>query len=134
MASIRKVWLNPHGGGVVNMGIESCTVDPPHYRVHVRENLFPAEPTPEHPLRHTVNVGLFDDTDLRQIRDAIDDYLEQSESNVVEATPTGMKDRIEVHDRKNLYCTGKTFEEAVVEYLRRPGMELLPVKKIVIYQ
>jgi hypothetical protein len=44
-------------------------------QVVVREMTTPANPTPEHPLRHTINLGLFDDEDLIKIYSTIQQYL-----------------------------------------------------------
>ena len=38
--------------------------------------LFPDHPTPEHPLRHTLCIGLLSDDDLIMIVDSINAYLD----------------------------------------------------------
>jgi hypothetical protein len=72
-----KVWLTQWPGceSLATLSIESARIEPAHYRVSVRESLFPESPTAAHPRRHVINLGLLERDDLIAIRDAINKYL-----------------------------------------------------------
>lgn len=69
--TIKKVWVTDKDGELYSLSIESSTPELSHTRIKLSEMLFPANPTEKNPLRHTVNVGLFDIYDLQDIYDAI---------------------------------------------------------------
>jgi hypothetical protein len=56
---IKKIWVNDQRG-FISLTFESADPAFPHLRVHAfGDALFPADPTPEKPLRHTMQVGPF---------------------------------------------------------------------------
>ena len=74
--NIKKVWLHTgDDSGLTTLSIESSNAMNDYMRVKADENLFPAKPTPENPLRHTVVLGLFDRDDLWTLKEAIDKHL-----------------------------------------------------------
>lgn len=73
--AIKKVWVNESGADLYSLSIESARVSEPHMRVKVVELVFPANPTPEHPLRHTINLGLLTEEDLHKIYETLFKFL-----------------------------------------------------------
>jgi hypothetical protein len=73
----KKAWLTPWPtcDSLAVLSIESAQIEPSHKRLSIRESLFPAAPTPTHPQRHVINIGLLERDDLAAIRDAITEYL-----------------------------------------------------------
>lgn len=65
---LKKVWINDTGRKNYSITFESANPKELWNRILVGENVFPAEPTKEHPLRQTVNLGNFDIEDLRLIQ------------------------------------------------------------------
>lgn len=76
MNSLKRAWLTPHDAGLAALTVESGHPEIDYKRIRAESRNFPAEPSPEHPLRHTIVLGLFDVDDLLKIRSAIDSYLE----------------------------------------------------------
>jgi hypothetical protein len=78
MTTLKKVWITewPTALDLFSLSLESAQAEPEYARVHVEQNLFPAVPTPERPLRHVVKLGLLNRDDLVAIRDAIDRTLD----------------------------------------------------------
>lgn len=75
MSSIKKVWLTEAGADLFSITFESAQPEQEHMRVKAKEMLFPAKPTPEHPLRHTLNLGLLDIDDLDTLFNALGTFL-----------------------------------------------------------
>lgn len=75
MSQIKKAWITEHDAGLVALSIESANPEADYTRITAVGMLFPAEPSSEHPLRHTVAIALLDEDDLRMIRDVINEYL-----------------------------------------------------------
>ena len=77
MSSIKKVWVTAADADadLFSITFESAQPKEPHLRVEARQMLFPANPTPEHPLRHTLNLGLLDIDDLEMLFKALDTFL-----------------------------------------------------------
>lgn len=75
MSSIKKVWLTEAGADLFSITFESAQPQDSHMRIKAREILFPANPTPEHPLRHTLNLGLLDVDDLGMLFNALGTFL-----------------------------------------------------------
>lgn len=71
MSNIKKVWTTEIGRGLCSLSIESANADLP---ISIHEHTFPANPTPDHPKRHTINLGVFDDEDLQMLRKVLGDY------------------------------------------------------------
>jgi hypothetical protein len=80
---LKKVWLTDVANGTYSVTLESNNPQDICNRIVVFENLFPAEPTDKHPLRQTVNLGIFDAVDLRLIRDELSKII--SEDSFTEA-------------------------------------------------
>jgi hypothetical protein len=72
---IKSCWVATHPGSCSTLTIESGNPSEKDYRISAHDLLFPAMPSPEHPLRHTINLGVFDDEDLQRISDVILGYL-----------------------------------------------------------
>jgi hypothetical protein len=71
---LRKFWITENDAGLSSITFESK--DPStQVKLSIREALFPDNPSTEHPLRHTINLGLFNDSDLQCIHDVIGEYL-----------------------------------------------------------
>lgn len=75
MMTIKKVWLTEIANGLFTMTLETESPSPDVAKIVTRTFRFPIEPSPEHPLRETTSVGLFDDEDLLMISDALADHL-----------------------------------------------------------
>jgi hypothetical protein len=77
MNSIKKVWVSniSERSEIYSITFESSTPDVDFLRVRAREMSFPAEPTPEKPLRHTVNIATFSREDLIEIYNTIGQAL-----------------------------------------------------------
>ena len=73
MNLIRKAWLTQVTDDLCSLTIESAHPTD-EKKLVVNELSFPAVPTPDHPLRHTINLGLISIDDL--LGDAIQDYLD----------------------------------------------------------
>lgn len=73
--TLKKAWLTEGDASLSSLSLESAEPMPEYCRIHAHEHLFPAEPTPSHPLRHVINIGLFSFDDLIAIRDAINKHL-----------------------------------------------------------
>lgn len=72
---MKSAWIAPYEAGLVSIVIESEHPEIEYKRIRIRDSVFPVTPTPDHPLRHTVNIGLLDRDDLFLLRDTIDIYL-----------------------------------------------------------
>jgi hypothetical protein len=74
--TLKKAWLTewPTADGLYTLSLESAETDQIH-RLSADHRCFPANPTPEHPLRHVVKLALLSDDDLRSIRDAINGVI-----------------------------------------------------------
>ena len=72
MSSIKKVWIAPWEAGLVSLCFESENVEHDYERLKIKEMLFPAVPTKEHPLRHTVSVSLLSQEDIDAIAEELD--------------------------------------------------------------
>ena len=77
-AQLRHVWFTEHGSRLVMMSVEVNNPAPEAPAPHCTEMSFPAEPSPEHPLRRVMKMGILNEDDLCMIRDAINEYLEES--------------------------------------------------------
>lgn len=75
MNAIKQVWITEHDANLVALSIESTHVHQKHMRVKVYEAEFPDVPSTRHPLRHVVNISLFDENDLKKILLAICKHL-----------------------------------------------------------
>jgi hypothetical protein len=73
---LKKCWITPCSRASFSLSFESTGTEVIN-RIYVKENVFPDKPTPEHPLRHTINFGQFDDNDLLNIADTIYDFLSE---------------------------------------------------------
>ena len=60
MGQIKKCWVT-FQGDLCSLTIESSN---PEVGLYAKERTFPANPTPEHPLRHTINIGILDQDDI----------------------------------------------------------------------
>lgn len=67
MSTIKKVWITKHDGGMIDISIESKTVEPKGIRVKIQERFGKDF--------HKVIIGLLDTEDLDMILEAIDSYL-----------------------------------------------------------
>jgi len=69
---LKKCWIT-YGDGtdLCSITLES---DDPLIPVTAREINFPAEPTPECPLRHTMNIGVFTQNDIDLLAKLLDQY------------------------------------------------------------
>ena len=70
---ISKVWFTEHGADLVMLSM--AVADPTSPGPDVESRTFPAVPTPEHPLRKTLMVGLLDTEDLLMLKAAIEKEL-----------------------------------------------------------
>jgi hypothetical protein len=71
MLTLKKCWLTEAGCSLFSLTLESSDPEKIVQRISVIENSFPKEPSEKHPLRHTINLGLFDIDDLTEVYDAI---------------------------------------------------------------
>lgn len=74
MNTIKKVWLTEQGMEIYSLSIESASLVQ-HEKLSVRSEEFPTNPTPSHPKRHVVNIGLLGYDDLAQLHYAIEQIL-----------------------------------------------------------
>ena len=70
---ISKVWFTEHGSDLVMLSM--AVADPTGIGPDAESRTFPVNPTPEHPLRKTIIVGLLDTEDLLLLKEAIDKEL-----------------------------------------------------------
>ena len=75
MGAIKQVWITEHDSDLVALSIESENVKDKWMRVKVYEAEFPEVPSIRHPLRHTINLSLFSEDDLKKILLAICKHL-----------------------------------------------------------
>lgn len=71
---LRQAWVTEFEAGLTSLSLESNRTMPEHNRVRIREMIYP-DNIPLENRRHVLVVSLFDDLDLRKIRDAINKYL-----------------------------------------------------------
>jgi hypothetical protein len=73
---LKKVWLTSHTADLSTITLKSNYPDNEDCkRIRADNMLFPKEPTPEYPLRHTMVIGLLSREDLISMRDAIDIHI-----------------------------------------------------------
>lgn len=72
MSKLKKVWISKSAPYSISMEYVNHRDIP--YSLNTQR--FPADPTPEHPLRQTSVLGVLDQESLRMLRDAIDEVLE----------------------------------------------------------
>jgi hypothetical protein len=70
---LKKAWVTEHDAGLAMLSLE-CS-NPGGAGPHCDERTFPAKPSPEHPMRRVIVVGLLDEDDLILIRDTINEIL-----------------------------------------------------------
>ena len=75
---LKKAWITPGDGDFCALTLESAEVTPEYRRLLVRESTHPANPTPQHPLRHAIVIPLLSDADLAAIYRVIGEYLHES--------------------------------------------------------
>jgi hypothetical protein len=75
---LKKAWITPGDGDFCALTLESAEVTPEYRRLSVRESTHPANPTPQHPLRHAIVIPLLSDEDLAAIYRVIGEYLHAS--------------------------------------------------------
>lgn len=77
--NIKKCWINETDSGLVSLTIESenptVNITGETRQVMVKEMTFPKNPTPEHPLRHTINLGLLNEEDVLKLYNTIQEHL-----------------------------------------------------------
>ena len=73
---LRKFWINEISHSLVSLSFESKNPELIENRLSVKETTFPQNPSNEHPLRHVINIGLFNDNELFQIYAIIKKHLE----------------------------------------------------------
>lgn len=69
---IKKAWLNEISRDCFSLSLESAN---PEIPIYTNQLTFPDKPTPTHPKRHTINIGVFDKDDLLKIKSIIEEYL-----------------------------------------------------------
>ena len=69
---LKKVWITKNCERLYSITLESSD---PELPINAACMKFPNLPTPQHPLRHTTNIGLLNIDDLLDIRNAIDEFL-----------------------------------------------------------
>lgn len=72
--TIKKVWLTEIEP-FTSLSLESADPLEEHTRLHFREALYPADPTPENPLRHVLVISCLTDEDLAMLYNGIGEYL-----------------------------------------------------------
>lgn len=76
MKLLKKAWLTKHTDDLCTLTLESAfPQDEDRKRIHIDDNLFPNNPTPEHPLRHTIIIGMLSREDLINLESAITTYI-----------------------------------------------------------
>jgi len=81
MDTFKKCWIATQSRrDIYSITFESENPSDLTKKLSVNEMLFPAKPSLDHPLRHTINLGLFDSDDLIAIRDTIDKFLNEEKS------------------------------------------------------
>jgi hypothetical protein len=75
---VKKAWITPwpNSAELVTLSIESADTEPADQRLSIYDRVFPTTPTPAHPQRHVLSIGLLEPEDLKMIRDALSAYLE----------------------------------------------------------
>ena len=69
---LKKCWITyADGSELCSITLESSD---PNVPVTARDLTFPAEPTPENPLRHTMNIGVFTQSDIDLLAKLLDQY------------------------------------------------------------
>lgn len=71
--NLKKCWITDQGADLVTLSFESEHTD--FKKLRVRENDFPDNPTPEHPKRHTISLGMLDSDDLLKIYNVLTAYF-----------------------------------------------------------
>jgi hypothetical protein len=74
MPSLKQAWVTPllcSHQDLFSISLESEHVTEEFRRIHQVENVFPAEPTPEPPLRHVMVISVLDLKDIVTLRDAL---------------------------------------------------------------
>ncbi len=69
---LKHIWSTPHGAGLLSISFESANAEEAHQRITIAEGAFPAKPNKKYPLRHTINIGLFDEDDINMIAQCFD--------------------------------------------------------------
>ncbi|RQS39747.1 hypothetical protein [Burkholderia sp. Bp8990] len=78
MNTLKRVWWTDHStprNGICTISLESADATAEHRRLRAEERAFPANPTPEHPLRHVVVLSLLGVDDVRMLRDTCNQIL-----------------------------------------------------------
>lgn len=72
--TLKKVWLTEHEN-LSSLSMESEDPSQPHTRIIFHESFHPANPTPEHPLRHVLVISCLTDEDLCKLHKAIGRHI-----------------------------------------------------------
>jgi len=73
---LKKVWLTKHTDDLSTITLESMfPQNEDCKRIHIDSILFPNNPTPKNPLRHTMVIGMLSREDLINLESAITSYL-----------------------------------------------------------
>ena len=80
MNYIKKAWITPWTDNLSSLTIESENAK--EFKLEVSERTFPVNPTFEHPLRHTINIGLLSYEDMITLYKTIKTYLEDKNGYV----------------------------------------------------
>jgi hypothetical protein len=76
--SLKKAWITKVTDRIASLTLESNNPDEVCNRIYFNEMLFPNNPSDQHPLRHTINLGMFNLEELEIIKNTIEDYLENN--------------------------------------------------------
>jgi hypothetical protein len=72
MSSIKKIWIDKHDGGMIEISLQSEHIQPKSMRVKAVE-VKSGEPT----SLHKIKVGLLSQDDLEMIVEVIEEYLDR---------------------------------------------------------
>jgi hypothetical protein len=77
MDNLKRAWINELTPDLLSITLESEHILPDIHDLQVVEMTGPVEPTPEHPKRHTINLGYFSIGDLIEINETLDKFIRE---------------------------------------------------------
>lgn len=73
---LKKAWITPNDQfDLHTLTLESKKTEPIHERLWISESCHPANPMPEHPLRHVIVIHHFSTEDLTNLYNTIGNFI-----------------------------------------------------------
>ena len=69
---LKKAWVGEATRQLYSLSLESGIVEPDYNRIKVNQHSYPANPTPEHPLRHVTVIQFLDQNDINKLAQLLD--------------------------------------------------------------